>query len=488
MNRFRRAWRALRHAETSAPTGGMPPGSDGLGVDLTGNGGHNAPPSAVASAFAIIKLLSGVEGTLPRTVQERDDLARRPVRAPEYEMLWGRPNTDWDTAASAFWVSVFAHLEGWNNSYLWKRRVGTRVIGLELMHPSEIAPSRNEAGRKEYRLRGELDKVYGTEDILHIHGLSFDGVSGVSPVRASVESHEHAILLDRFGRQFLRNGARPSGVMSVDERLDEADYEEWEDAWSKQNSGSGNAGRTILIGYGAKYQSLSVPPEEAQYLQSRQFTREEILGIYAPGLPHHLIGWKSNTSNFGTGVEAQARHLAAFVLVNRLDLVADALSLALLPPELEIEFRLERLLRSDPKVLAEVYHKMRMTGTASREDWRMAQGLAPMEDMPDDIIYGQSMKIVALGGEELLYEPEQEEPDPADFGNEALMLAYGHCSNHGCESRADGRPGRLMARRVGEQHAVCDVCGEITWFLAGETPRDTSDVKDATAERVARYL
>ena len=98
--------------------------------------------------------------------------------------------------------------------------------------------------------------------------------------------------------------------------------------WAETSCGDGERRQRwyMLQAAAPSSNAITIPPEEAQYLQSRQFSREEVLGFYAPGLPHHLLGWKSNTSNYGTGVEAQARHLVQHVLLNRMSLVSSAIS------------------------------------------------------------------------------------------------------------------------------------------------------------------
>ena len=470
----------------------MPPGSDGLGVDplegvLAGRNQNDAP-SPVVTAFSIIKLLSGVQGTLPRSVHERDDLARRPVRSSETDFLWSRPNSDWRTSPKSWWVSVFAHLEGWGNVYIWMRRVGSTVIGIEFIHPSRVTAKLNATGQKVFEIRqyGNAPPVTATSDeLLHVFGVSFDGVSGVKPVRAGLASHEQAQLLDRWGRNFLRNGGRYSGMVSTDQHLTDDDYDEWGDAWEKQNSGPSAVGKTILMDRGATYHQFTIPPEEAQYIESRQYTREEVLGVYAPGLPHHLVGWRSNTSNFGTGLEAQGRHLAAFVLMQRLDLIADAIGLELLPPELELEFRLDRLLKADPKVMADVYLKMRNGGAASREDWRAAVGLPPIEGVPDDLTYQKNMTVVDLGGDVQFAEAEAA-ADEEPFGlPAAAVLVEGRCTNDACDSRREGRAGRLLARRVGQAEILCPTCGVVTEFGGSRTLRDSRDLSDAIVDQLS---
>lgn len=477
---------------------GLPPGSDGLGVEPIGigGGGENDAPSPVVSAFAIIKLLAGVQGTLPRLVHERDDVGRMPVRTPELKYLWSTPNRDWRTGSLSFWVPVFAHLEGWNNAYIWPRTVGGpggTIVGIDFIHPGRVEPFIDDDGRKKFKVwtGGALPTVVTDEEILHIFGLSFDGVAGVRPVRAGVAAHEHAQLLDRWGRNFLRRGGRYSGMVSTSEKLTDEDLEEWEGVWERQNAGAAAVGKTIMMDRGATYTQMTIPPEEAQYLETRQYTREEILGIYAPGLPHHLVGWKSNTSNFGTGIEAQGVHLHRYVLSQRLRLVADAVSEILLPPDLLLEFDVGELLKADMKVMAEVLLKERQAGVLSAEQWRELRGYEPRR-IGDDYTYPKNMTVVAADGdEEIKFEetaPSGPPPPGAPSGDPlppgGAFLAEGRCENPDCKSRRDGRPGRLLARNVGVADVRCPACGMTTAFRGPDALRDERDLAAAIADQI----
>ena len=275
-------------------------------------------------------------------------------------------------------------------------------------------------------------------------------------------AHDMAVQLERFGRTFLRKGAAPSGVVTATADLDPATVKEFYQRWDDMHSGAENVGSVVLVQGGSGFERITIPPEEAQYLQSRAFSREEVLGYYAPSMPHHLLGWKSNTSNFGTGIEAQGQHLVRYVLLNRLMLVEDAISQELLPPELEIEFDVSRLLRGDAKTQAEVYSKMRLGTALGAEEWRAETGFPPRE-FGDDYMYPRNMmRIDAETGDEWGAEDEPEEPaaaapimfpqppPPNDEEETAALVLEARCENESCPSRAGGKRGQLIGQNVGQ--------------------------------------
>ena len=462
----------------AASTG--PPGPDGLGVgDLLNAQG--APPSAVATAFAIIKFLSAAQGGLPRQLHARDDRRRKPLHPEEYRFLWRSPNAEWRTGANVWWQQLFGHFEGWANVYLWRSEVGGRTEGLYLLHPARVLPLL-EGHEKRFILDGNKERKYTPDEILHIPGLTFDGVRGIPPVEAGLAAHKMAIMQHRWESSFLRRGPSAAVVVSTSaEDYDAEAAQEFYDLWDLRHSGVDKAGGAILVAGGTDVSTLTIPPADARMLEAKQYTREEVLGFYAPGLPHHLLGWRSNTSNFGTGVEAQARHLVQFVLMNRLALVADAISLELLPPDLEMEFRTTHLLRGDRKTQAEVLGRMRDRGVLSAEEWREELGLPPREIEDDYLIPLNFTRFSATTGEPMLIEKPKLQSDPG------FPVAAGQrCQNASCSSRRNGHGGRLLVQQIGEAVGACDYCGELTALTDQQVVRDATDLEGVFAEAWAR--
>ena len=478
-------------------TGGVMDGDDSFSSLGAMSGGRNAAPTPLATAFSIINLLATTQGALPRSVHEREDLSRRKVSDPRYKFLFGSPNVDWRTASVAWWTMAFAHNEGWRNSFYWRRRVGQSnvVRGLDILHPRSVRVKRID-GKKQFTLAADQhQKVYGPDDILHLHGLSFDGVKGVSPVEAGLASHELSLIQEKWVRSFLKRGPSTSVVVTVapEAKISEELIDKFYKDWDKRHGGLENKGGPLLVQGGTNARSLIIPMEDAQMLQSRQYSREEVLGFYAPGLPHHLLGWKSNTSNFGTGIEAQSRHLVQFVLLSRLALFADGMSLELLPPELELEFRVAHLLKGDMKTQAEVYWKMRQGKALSAEQWRAEVGMIP-RGIPDEYVLSKNMdQFPAEGDGGMMALPAEADPpdDPESDENPALSAGLGRipgeeplatglrCQNAACDSRSDGKVGALLTQGTGDEVAICRMCGETTEIPRAMVIRDDGDYAEA---------
>jgi len=416
----------------------------GLRERVTGAEDESAPPSGLATAFAIVNFLSNVQGSLPRKIVEVNDPTRK-VTDPEFRFLLRRPNVDWRKPSVHWWINSFAYLEGWRNLYVWRDNAAGETEGLFGLHPSRVEPFQDELGRARYRLDGKKTPVYTPDDILHIPGISFDGVAGISPVRAGLQTHRHAHLLDLWGYNFLRRGISPAVIVSTQDELDDDATKEFYKRFREQHSGPRGAGGAILVQGGNQIERLVIPPDEAQFLESKQHTREEVLGYYAPGLPHHMLGWKSNTSNFGTGVEAQARHLVQFVLMTRLALVESAINDELLPDGLEFKFELQHLLRGDTKTMAEVFKKMREQGVLSADQWLAEFGMPP-RGIPDDyLIPKNTTRILADTGEPAPVEEPQEPAAPPPGPPEGQPMTYREAIRKALAHRENGTKEKVTA-------------------------------------------
>ena len=359
---------------------------------------HGAPTS-VAVALGIIWFLARRLGSIPRVVHERDDRTRRPIRDPRYRALWGAPRPG--VPDIPFWVTAFAHLEGWANVYFWKRSIGPYLVGLELIHPSRVKVVLDDRRDAVYLLDGQTSPRYSREDIVHVSGPSWDGVRGVPPVLLGQGPHEVAKLQERWTRNLLRRSSAPSGIVTVPAEWDEEAVDEFYEAWEEQHGGAGGAGGVIMMQGANTFEPVSMSPVDAQLLQSRHYSREEILGLYAPGIPHHSLGWKANASNYGTGIEQQNIHLVQHVFSSRLQLFSNVMSM-LLPPELQMWWDTSMWLEGDSKGQAEVWSKMRMNGAATREQWRAAVRM-PALDLPDDLFVPKNVTVVRVDNGQAMY-------------------------------------------------------------------------------------
>ena len=214
-------------------------------------------------------------------------------------------------------------------------------------------------------------KVFA-EQVLHIPGLGFDGLVGYSPIAMAKNAIGLAVACDEYGASFFANGASPSavlehpGVIKNPERVREA----WHRAY-----GSGNAHRTAILEEGMKYTPISIPNNEAQFLETRKFQIEEIARLYR--VPLHMIGDLDHATF--SNIEHLSLEFVKYTLDPWLIRWEQSLMKALLSDSEKgkyfIKFNVEGLLRGD--------YASRMSGyaTARQNGWMSANDIRELEDM-----------------------------------------------------------------------------------------------------------
>ena len=249
----------------------------------------------IIAVYACVRVLSEAIAQLPLHVYQYTDNGKERVpRHPLYFLLHDQPNPE--MTSFVFRETLMTHLLIYGNAYAQIIRNGRGdVIGLYPLMPDKVRVDRDDRGRLIYRYsrydehnpnfkqQGEI--ILPMEQVLHIPGLGFDGLVGYSPIAMAKNALGLAVACDEYGASFFANGASPSavlehpGVIKNPERVREA----WQRAY-----GSSNVHKTAILEEGMKYTPISIPNNEAQFLETRKFQIEEIACLYR--VPLHMIG------------------------------------------------------------------------------------------------------------------------------------------------------------------------------------------------------
>ncbi len=334
--------------------------------------GTVTPSSAIrlAVVFTCIKIIAEAVGSLPLiSYHRRPDGGRE--RAPGFylsELLQYEPNPEME--AVTFIETLTAHVAGWGNGYAEIVRDGGN-------RPTAIWPLRPDR-MTVLRLNGALTYRYVRPDgtvvdlkpsqVLHIRGLSFDGLLGYS-VLANQQAIELAQVTQDYGTSFFRNNARPAIVASHPKTLTAGAIERLA-AQFEALKGSNSAGKTVVMEEGLSITEIGIAPEAAQYLETRKFQRAEIIGMFL--IPPHRAGDVERSTSWGTGIAEQNQtwldvglgmYLRRWEQAIRRSLITSAYR-----AEFYTEFLREALLRADPLARAQINHIAWMDGRLSADD------------------------------------------------------------------------------------------------------------------------
>lgn len=347
--------------------------------DAWAQSGRNA--LGLSAVWACINLLAGTIASLPLMVYRTDDRGVRSIARnhPLYYVLHDSPN--FDQSAVDFWEYMNAGIELHGNAYAAvEKRTNGEVYSLTPLRPDCVTVRRLSNGRIQYEwTEGGEKLVRSAVDVLHIRGPMGDALSGVSTLAACRAAFDSAISADSAASTVFSNGARPSGVLSVDKALTAPQRAEAERLLQEKFVGAVNAGRPMLLDNGLTWQQLAMSPEDVQMLESRRFSVEEICRIF--GVPPHMIGHTENSTSWGTGLEQQTLGFVKFSLRRRIKRMEQALQKQLLTARdraegITIEFNLEGLLRGDSASRAAFYE------SGLRNGWRTINEVRALENLP----------------------------------------------------------------------------------------------------------
>src|SRR5690554_6263091 len=245
------------------------------------------------------------------------------------------------------------------------------------------------------------------DEVLHIPGLGFDGLIGYSPIAMAKNAIGMSLATEEYGATFFANGANPGGVLEHPGVI--KDIQRVKDSWNSAYQGSGNAHRIAVLEEGMKFQAIGIPPEQAQFLETRKFQINEIARIFR--IPPHMVGdlEKSSFSN----IEQQSLEFVKYTLDPWVVRWEQSLQQALILPSekatIFIKFNLDGLLRGDYQSRMQGYSTGIQNGFMSVNDVRGLEdmNLLTAEEGGDlHFVNGNMVKLADVGA---AYKPNETE-------------------------------------------------------------------------------
>lgn len=361
------------------------------------------------AVYACVRILSETIASLPLHVYRYTEGGKaKDTEHVLYTLLHDEPNPD--MTSFVFRETLMSHLLIWGNAYsqILRDRLG-QVIGLYPLLPDQMSVHRSEKGKLYYVYnRYEEDNpnfqekgsiVLSQEEVLHIPGLGFDGLIGYSPIALAKNAVGITLACEEYGASFFGNGANPGGVLEHPGIL--KDPAKVRDSWNAVYQGTRNAHKVAVLEEGMSYKQIGIPPEEAQFLETRKFQINEIARLFR--IPPHMVGdlEKSSFSN----IEQQSLEFVKYTLDPWVVRFEQALKKSLLLPEEKkthfIKFNVDGLLRGDYQSRMNGYAIGRQNGWLSTNDIRELEELNPIPPEEGGDLYlinGNMTKLKDAGG------------------------------------------------------------------------------------------
>lgn len=322
-----------------------------------------------------------------------------------YELLHDMPNID-DTAED-FWTMVALCLCLDGNFFAEKKMRGDIVSSLIPLDPLCVDVCRDDRNRRYYNVteqlgngkKGGVRKV-SAENMLHIRSIILPGCDrGLSPIGAERNVIGNALAGEKTAGKMFKNGLLSSLLVSSDQILKPEQRKQIADTLT-QFAGADKAGGVTVLEAGFKPYPLSINPRDAQMLESRQYSVEQICRIF--GVPPVMIGHAANgTTTWGSGIEQLILQFTKTCLTPMLKRIEGAIKRDLLTPQTRkttlVRFNMEALLRGDSQARADFLSKMVTNGIYHVDEARAYENKAPTKGGDRSIVNGTMTPLDKLG-------------------------------------------------------------------------------------------
>ncbi|WP_295460494.1 phage portal protein [uncultured Pseudomonas sp.] len=335
----------------------------------------------LAACWSCVRLISETIATLPLGLYMRQADGGRKV-ASDNDLHWiinTNPNSR--MTAVQFWEAVVASMLLRGNAFVEIIRIGGRIVALEFLLPNRMDLDVADNGEILYRYReknGQLRDIAGS-DMMHIPAFSLDGQIGLSPIAYGADVFGAAMSAEDVAGSTFKNGMHQTVAFEVNKTLTPKQRDDFRD-YVQRISGAMNAGKSPVLEEGVSAKVIGINPVDAQLLESREYSAEEICRFYM--VDPTLVGYSDKASNWGTGLEQKLLRFLTFTLRSYMRRIEEGINRNLLTSaqrrQVYAEFSIEGLLRADSAGRATLYSQMVQNGIYTRDECRVKENLPRM--------------------------------------------------------------------------------------------------------------
>lgn len=340
----------------------------------------------IPAVYACIRVLSEAIASLPLITYERFDNGDK-ERARDFSMfglLHDSPNPL--MTSFEYRELLVGHLCLRGNAYSFIERESGEVVALWPLHPDRVTVELQ--GRElVYKHQNDgTEKVYSMADILHIRGLSSDGIIGYSPLTLLRDTFGHSKAVQEYSSSYFRNDASPGGILSTPNSLSLQSQAGLRKAWTEGHAGKGKHHRVAILDNDLKWQSIGISPQDSQLIESQKFSVVEIARVFRVPLNLIMDYERSTYSN----VTEQNRSFLTHTLQPWLTRIEQAISKSLLTESEKKKYFVEHLtngfLRSDTKTRYESYKIAIEAGFLTIDEVRQLENMNALAETQKKIL------------------------------------------------------------------------------------------------------
>ena len=380
----------------------------------------------LSTVFACTRVIAETVAQLPwRVYRENANGGRdRVVSSPLENVLQRRPNPE--MGAFTFRETLLAWALTWGNGYaeIVRDQAG-RVAELWPIAPDRVCLKRASDGVLYYEVSNQsgAKTLLDPADVFHLHGLGFDGVEGYSVISMAARSIGLGLAADEFGASFFGNSTVVSGILKHPATLSEEAVSRLKESWKEQRQGPSRAHSPIVLEEGMTWEQLGIPPDDAQFLETRRFQVQDICRWFRVP-PHKVADLERATFS---NIEHQSIEFVVDTIMPwclRLEQEADRKLFGRTTPQrMYTKLNANALLRGDAKSRSDFYSTMWNLGVLSVNEIRELEDLNPIGEDGDKRFVQLNMTTLERAGEEPEPQPQPEAERDVQFEADEEELA-----------------------------------------------------------------
>lgn len=370
----------------------------------------------LSAVWACVKLLSETVASLPLTIYKKTPDGRVVHETHALTTLFNGKVNRYQTKIE-FFETVMLNLIVNGNAYCVIERVGGRIISLLPIMSAQVEPMMLDDGAMVYNYQNDQGMaVFAAENIWHLK-LMGNGTIGMSPLAYQRNSLGIAQAAEGAVTKIYRNGAKPSGVLSIDRMLTPEQREKVRANFNTLTTSTDD--RLMVLEGGMKFDSVSLSPQDIELLDSRKFQIAEICRWY--GVPSVMVNDSSGTSVWGSGIEQVMQGFYKLSLRPLLEKIEASILVNLMTASerdrMDVAFDFDALLRADAKSRYESYRVAITNGLMTPNEARAMEHLPEKEGGDQLLIQGAMAPVDGLGK---IAEPAAAVEDPMADINDKL--------------------------------------------------------------------
>jgi HK97 family phage portal protein len=436
-----------------------------------------------------VSLLSGDVAKLPLSKYKRLEGKEREEDTKHKAQRIVRWRANSEMTAFRFWRRLMVHAILWNRAYAWIDRDGAgRPLEMIPLLPDRTAPMRYKGQLYYVTEVAGKPKPYLAADVFVIEGIMIEEFQDCDMAKNARHSFALGLAAEKFSSRFFKHGVRTGGILELPAGMRKPARDTVEEGFTKHHEGADNWFKTVVLRDGAKFHQTSIPPGEAQMLETRREQVREVARWL--NLPPHKLGDDSKSSY--NSLESENQSYLDGTLSHWLQTIsAECWAKLLSPAEQEsnrhfFEHNTKALLRSNTLQRHQIYRLGIEAGIYSPDECRAFENLNPRPDgkggqyrMPLNMTTGGDQPAKndpAPDGQPAETDTESAKPD-ADEQDRALQLALRQVLTDAV--------GRMLRRVTIHAKKVARTNGTLDSWLAAELPGHRDVVRQALSPAVA---